>query len=379
MHHTVFRCSKSSRGGQDGVLDILRKHVSVAETDRNQSGQLTFVFYCAHNIVSGSRFRFSFNFFCASTMMTPFLISRMEDMDESSDFRADRRLLYNAKRRMAVEGNRETRDGELQEGSNFSLELGVHYYTFWSSAFPWRREHCQRLTNFYTPENIALILAMGIWGEIHIHFLLCCKTVSSSTSDLISRALSNSMNLKCLDLYGSYSFGRSTFCLNIHATQLGRSLVNKPLKCLRIERVVQEVASAILPVVSSDACELERLAWKDDYILGNNPNNLRCANMEELSSVLTACRERHTLQELCIGTFRDSGVGEPRTDILAQIGSLVGTLTNLKRLELDVPSSASLMGLIPCLIGNKSLEELKITDNRNNLKEKISKSKPTFH
>ena len=210
-----------------------------------------------------------------------------------------------------------------------------------------------------------------VWN---IHFLLCCKTVSSSTSDLISRALSNSMNLKCLDLYGSYSFGRATFCLNIHATQLGRSLVNKPLKCLRIERVVQEVASAILPVVSSDACELERLAWKDDYILGNNPNNLWCANMEELSSVLTACRERHTLQELSIGTFRDSGVGEPRTDILAQIGSLVGTLTNLKRLELDMPSSASLMGLIPCLIGNKSLEELKITDNRNNLKEKTSKS-----
>ena len=63
MHHTVFRCSKSGRGGQDGVLDILRKHVSVAEIDQNQSGQLTFVFCCAHNVVSGSRFCFFLNFF----------------------------------------------------------------------------------------------------------------------------------------------------------------------------------------------------------------------------------------------------------------------------------------------------------------------------
>ena len=126
---------------------------------------------------------------------------------------------------------------------------------------------------------------------------------------------------------------------------------------------------------------LQRLAWKDDYILGNNPNNVRCANMEKLASVVTACRSLHTLQELRIGTFRGlqtTGGNEPRTDIFAQIGSLVG-MSNLKKLELDVPSSASLMGLLPCSIGNKSLEELKMTDNRNNLKEDISKSKPTFH
>ena len=308
----------------------------------------------------------------------------MEDINVLSNPRDARALLYHARR--VSSGICDNGTGRDVEELIVDLGLGID----WMSG-PTEEDllRCE-LTNQLTPEKILLLLnSLCTWKKIQICHLWHFPRVKPETSNLLSASFSNLKNLTHLDLYGVSERREAQFCLASHARQLGGSLKNLPLNFLRIWSVLGECAVAIRPVVESNNCLLRFLAYKDKYIPGDNINETWCASIEESTAVVLACQSIPTLKELGIGKFRDVdtmwnynlqevqtlGQHEPRTDFFIQTGHLLKSkMSTLQKLNLEVESRVSLMGLISGLRGNSSLKELQVRDKRQRLLTCMGKS-----
>ena len=302
----------------------------------------------------------------------------MDEID-SNVLRHLRALVRHANRVNA--GERDTGNG--QDVQKFCVELGTDWGTFFfspktaDSQSSFRRE----VTKCLTPERLAMVLSMGTPTMVQIHYQLWSQPTPLSlvTSDLLSKALSNSVNLTHVDLSVKIDNVRSQFCFAVHAAQFGDSLKNLPLEYLNLWGVLKDCAYAIRPIVESDNCHLKFLGFKDRFIPGDNTTNEWCANMEQCIAVVRACQKLTTLKELSIGEFKDvdsvwddnlqewqhRGRYEPCTDFFDQMRLLMeSTECKLEKLKLAVNSRASIVPIILGLIHNESLTDFTMTDNR---------------